>query len=465
MARELATALDGARLASFRDAFRGAIVLRDDDEYDSARRVWNGMIDRRPALVVRPTNVADVQAAIRYGREEELVIAVRSGGHSLPGLSTCDDGIVIDMSRMTGATVDPDEQTARVNGGSLLAELDDAAQAFGLACPVGVVSHTGVAGLTLGGGVGRLQRKLGLTIDNLRAVELVTADGRQVRATADDHPDLFWGLRGAGWNFGIATAFEFDLHPVEPTLTRGRFMHPGPRAAEAFAFFRDFMATAPREITGLVVVFQALPVADFPADVAGGLVAMISVTHGGPPEVAERDLAPLAAFGEPALASVEPMPYLDVQRMFDDEQGWGHRTYAKSVYVDAAPDALIDTMVEQAAAVPAAASLSMSALGGAIADVPEDATAYAGRDATFEIAVDGAWDDPGLDDEVMGWARGAMTRIEPFRSTGVYANSMGEAGEDVARVIYGDTKYELLRALKRTWDPENVFRLNQNIQP
>jgi FAD/FMN-containing dehydrogenase len=465
MARDLATVLDGTRLASFRDAFHGQVVLRDDDEFDSARRVWNGMIDRRPALVVRPSGVADVQAAIRYGREEELSIAVRSGGHSLPGLSTCDDGIVIDMSRMTGATVDPEQRTARVNGGALLAELDDAAQAFGLACPVGVVSHTGVAGLTLGGGVGRLQRKLGLTIDNLRAVELVTADGRHVRASADDNPDLFWGLRGAGWNFGIATAFEFDLHPVEPTLTRARFMHPGAKAAEAFAVFRDFMATAPRDITGLIVVFQALPVDDFPAEVAGGPVAMFSITHGGPPEVAERDLAPLAGFGEPALASMDPLPYLDVQRMFDDEQGWGHRVYAKSLYVDEAPDALINTMVEQATGVPAAASLSMSALGGAIADMPEDATAYAGRNAAFEIAVDGSWDDPRLDDEIIGWARRAMTRIEPFRTTGVYANSMGEAGEDVARVIYGDTKYELLRALKRAWDPENVFRLNQNIQP
>jgi FAD/FMN-containing dehydrogenase len=361
--------------------------------------------------------------------------------------------------------VDPEQRTARVNGGALLTELDDAAQAFGLACPVGVVSHTGVAGLTLGGGVGRLQRKFGLTSDNLRAVELVTADGRQVRASADDNPDLFWGVRGAGWNFGIATAFEFDLHPFGPMLTRATFMHPVERAGECFAFFRDFMATAPREITGLVVIFQALPAADFPAEVAGGLVAMFSVTHGGSPEAAERDLAPLAAFGSPVSGAANPMTYLDLQRMFDEEQGWGKRVYAKSVYVDAVPDALIQTLVDEASSVPAAASLSMGALGGAIADVPEDATAYAGRNATFEIAVDGSWDDPGLDNEVMGWARGAMTRIEPFRSTGVYANSMGDAGEDVARLIYGEAKYERLRALKRIWDPDNVFRLNQNIRP
>ncbi len=465
MVGELAPALNGSALASFRDAFRGPIILPADDGYDDARRVWNGMIDRRPALIARAIDVADVASAVRFGREKELPIAVRSGGHSLPGLSTCDDGIVIDVSRLTGASVDPDRRTARVNGGALLGELDDAAQAYGLACPVGVVSHTGVAGLTLGGGVGRLQRKLGLTIDNLRAVELVTADGRQVRASAEEYADLFWGLRGAGWNFGIATGFEFDLHPVGPNLTRVLLIHPFSAAPELFAFFRDFAATAPWEISGLVTTFHALPAEDFPPEVAGQLVAAISVTYCGRPEDADRDLAPLTAFGKPVVATVQPRPYLEVQRIFDDEMAWGHRVYAKSVYVDSAPDRLIGALVDVASAMPTGGSAFIGALGGAIARVPEDATAYAGRSAAFEVGVDCTWDDPALDADFVTWARTAMKGIEPYRTTGVYANSLGDAGEDIARAIYGDAKYERLRALKRTWDPDNVFRLNQNIQP
>lgn len=458
-------ALDRAGLASFRETFRGEIVLPTDEGYDAARRVWNAMIDRRPALIVRPVDAADVSSAIRFGREQELEIAVRSGGHSLPGLSMCDGGVVIDMAGIRGATVDRARRTARVGGGALLAELDDAAMAVGLACPVGVVSHTGVAGLTLGGGVGRLQRKLGLTIDSLRAVELITADGRLVRASAKEDPELFWGLRGAGWNFGIATAFEFDLHPVGPTLTRARFIHPLSRAAEVIAHFRDFMATAPWEISGFVSVVQALPPGDFPPAIAGGPVAWISVTYCGRPEDAERDLAPLSTFGPPVVTAVHQEPYLQVQRMFDDELAWGHRTYSKSVYVDAVPDALIETMVEPAPGVPVDGSLFLGALGGAIARVPEDATAYAGRGAAFEVGADCTWDDPTLDAERMGWARGAVKGIEPFRTTGVYANSLGDSGEEVARAIYGDAKYERLRALKRAWDPDNVFHLNQNIRP
>jgi FAD/FMN-containing dehydrogenase len=465
MAGDVAVAIDGAGLASFRDTFRGEIVLPGAEGYDAARRVWNGMIDRRPAIVVRPADVPDVITAVRFGRERDLAIAVRSGGHSLPGLSTCDGGIVIDMSRITGATVDPERRTARVNGGALLSELDDAAQAFGLACPVGVVGHTGVAGLTLGGGVGRLQRKLGLTIDNLRAVEIVTAEGDLVRASGDENDDLFWGLRGAGWNFGIATAFEFDLHPVGPVITRARFIHPLSRAADLVAFFGDFMAAGPLAISGSLVFFLAMPAEDFPPAIAGRPIAVISVTHCGSAEEAERDLAPLGAFGPPVVADVRHEPYLEIQRMFDDEMGWGHRWYAKSVYVDGLSHALVERVVEHAPEMPAAGSLAIGALGGAIASVPEDATAYAGRTAAFEVGVECGWDDPALDDEHIRWARGVMQGIEPFRTLGVYANSLGDAGDDVARAIYGDAKYERLRALKRTWDPDNVFRLNQNIRP
>ena len=315
----------------------------------------------------------------------------------------------------------------------------------GLACPVGVVSHTGVAGLTLGGGVGRLQRKLGLTIDNLRAVELVTADGRQVRASADDNPDLFWGLRGAGWNFGIATAFEFDLHPVEPTLTRARFMHPGTRAA-AFVLPR-LHGDGPEEITGLVVVFQALPVADFPAEVAGGPVAMFSVTHGGRPSRGAR-LAPLAAFGEPARHAWTRCRTSTSSACSTTSRAGGTGctrractwTRHRRPHRDDGRAGLCRARGRQPVDGRARRRHRRRARGR---------HRLCGPQRDFEIAVDGSWDDPKARRRGHGLGAGAMTRIEPFRTTGVYANSMGDAGEDVARVIYGDAKYELLRALKR----------------
>jgi FAD/FMN-containing dehydrogenase len=465
MVSQAKTHLDGAALRAFRERFHGEFVLPQDDAYEEARRVWNAMIDRRPAIIVRPLDGDDVVSAIGFGRDQGLEIAVRSGGHSLPGLSVCDGGIVIDLARMTGVTVDPARRTARVNGGALLGELDDAAQAVGLACPVGVVSHTGVAGLTLGGGVGRLQRRLGLTIDSLRAVELVTADGRRIRASAEEDLELFWGMRGAGWNFGIATAFEFGLHPVGPDLTRARFVHPASRVADVLAFFRDFMATAPREISGTAAIYRAMPVKDYPAAVAGRPIAAISVTHCGSERAVDRDLAPLRAFGPPIEAAVVREPYLVIQRMFDEDMGWGHRMYSKGLYVDEVPDELIETMTALVPEMPATASLYMGALGGAIADVPEDATAYAGRSAAFEVGVECGWDDPSIDDAQLAWARDAMRMVERFGAAGAYANALSDVGDEVARTIYGDAKYERLRRLKREWDPDNVFRLNQNIPP
>ena len=284
-------AVGSGEMGKLTDGFAGEIVRPDDPGYDAARAVWNSMIDRRPALIVRPTGTDDVVAALRFARERELATAVRCGGHSIPGFSTCDDGIVIDLSRMRGVDIDPERRTARVRGGSLLAELDDAAQAHRLVCPVGVVSHTGVAGLTLGGGMGRLQRKLGLTIDSLLAVELVTADGRVVRASEDENPELFWGLRGAGANFGIVTSFEFQLHPFEGPVTHGTVTHPLERAEELAERYRELMENGPDELW-----------ASFGMAVGGdapGPVASVSVLHSGSPADAERDLAGLHALDDP----------------------------------------------------------------------------------------------------------------------------------------------------------------------
>jgi len=446
-------------LSSFREAFAGEIVLPADPGYDKARAVWNKMFDRRPAVVVRPTGADDVVAALRFAREQELLVAVRCGGHSIPGLSTCNDGIVIDLSAMRGAEVDPERRTARVSGGALLAELDEAAQAHGLVCPVGVVSHTGVAGLTLGGGMGRLQRKHGLTIDNLVAAELVTADGRRVRASEDEQPELFWGLRGAGPNFGIVTAFEYRLHPLDHAITYGTVTHPLERARELAGLFRELAENGPDEL------FLSFGTArDRSAEDA---FAFLTVLHSGPPDRAVRELATLRSLGPPVRDSIRAMPHLDAQHLNDETQDWGHRFYMKSAFLPSFPDEAVDLCAEHAARAPAGADCEFSvwAWGRAIADVPEEATAFTGREAAVWLAAEALWDDDALDEECRTWGREALADLAPFASGGRYVNDVAEVGADVARMVYGDAKYGRLVALKREWDPENVFRLNQNIQP
>ena len=440
-------------LSSFRDTFGGDIVLPDDPAYDQARAVWNGMADRRPALVVRPTGVDDVVSALRFAREDDLLIAVRCGGHSIPGLSTCDDGIVIDLSRMRGAEVDPERRTALLGGGSLLADLDAAAQEHGLVCPVGVVSHTGAAGLTLGG-MGRLQRRFGLTVDNLVSVDLVTADGRLVHASEDEHPDLFWGLRGAGPNFGIATALEYGLHPLDHAITYGTIVHPLDRARDLAGLWRDLAENGPDEL------FLSFGVTDQEE-------AYLTALHSGPPERAERDLAELRAFGQPAGDSIKAMPYLETQHLNDEAQDWGHRFYMKSAFLPALTDEVVDLCVEHATRAPdgAESGFSVWAWGRRISDVPEDGTAFTGREAAAWLAAESMWDDAQLDEQCRAWGREALADLAPFASDGRYVNDVAEVGADVARTVYGDAKYDRLVALKREWDPENVFRLNQNVQP
>ena len=446
-------------LSSLRTTFTGEIILPSERGYDEARAVWNKMFDRRPAIVVRPRDVDDVTAALRFARVEELLVAVRCGGHSIPGLSTCDDGIVIDLSAMRGATVDPERRTARVNGGALLAELDEVAQAHGLVCPVGVVSHTGVAGLTLGGGMGRLQRKFGLTIDNLVSVELVTADGRHVRASEDEHPELFWGMRGAGPNFGIVTAFEYRLHPLDHAITFGTVTHPLERARDLAGLFRELAESGPDEL------FLSYGTAK---DRSGGdAFAFLTVLYCGPSDRAERELAGVRAFGPPVRDSIRTMPHLAAQHLNDETQDWGHRFYMKSAFMPGFPDDAVDLCVEHASRAPDGADCEFSvwAWGRAIADVAEDATAFTGREAAVWLAAEALWDEDALDEQCRSWGRDALADLAPFASGGRYVNDVAEVGAGVARMVYGDAKYERLVALKRAWDPDNVFRLNQNVQP
>ena len=456
--------LDVVSLSKLREGFRGRLILPGDGEYDKARVVWNAMADRYPAIVARCTRVEDVIAAVRFAREHDLVIAVRGGGHSVAGFSTCDGGVVIDLSGMRRVSVDPAKRTARVEGGALLEQLDRAAQEYGLACPVGVVGHTGVAGLTLGGGMGRLERKHGYTIDNLLSVDLVTADGVLRHVSDDDDPELFWGLRGAGANFGIATAFEFRLHPIGPNVTTALVVFPIERARDAAALYRELFRSAPHHMH-LGMTFGAAPGRAATPGQRGAATAAVGVTHVGPPKDVERDLRLLRGQIQPLSETITPTTYLALQKMGDEEMAWGKRFYMKGAFLDDLPDAAVDDAAERVASAPSECSIGLWAQGGAIANVAEDATAFTGRGAAYWVGAELLWSEPERDHEYIAWGRAAMAGLKPFTRAGQYVNDVVEQGEDVVRGIYGDAKYDRLRALKRAHDPDNVFRLNQNIRP
>jgi FAD/FMN-containing dehydrogenase len=454
-----------ADISQLREAVHGAVIAPEDARYDEARRAWNGLIDRQPGVMVRPASVDDAATALRLGREWDVEIALRSGAHSPTGHSSTNGGLVIDMSGMRGVTVDAERRTARVNGGALLGELDAEAQAHGLVCPVGVIGHTGVAGLTLGGGIGRLQRRFGLTIDNVRGVELVTADGRVVRASETEEPDLFWGIRGAGMNFGIVTAFEFGLQPFAGVLHRGTRIYRAAEAQAVWAAFRDFAPTMPDALTCILAIGRAEPIDEYPASVAGQLIVVVGYNHSGDASDVERDVAPLKAGPTPVVVNEASIPYLDVQTAHDLAMGFGHRSVIESAYANDVRAEAIDALVEHAAQAPDGASFSVTVQSGAIARVADDAMAYTGRDAAFDLSADSSWDDPALDTANEVWIDRAMAIVEPDMTVGRYVNGCTRAGPEQTRAIYGDAKMPRLRALKRTWDPDNVFRLNHNIEP
>ncbi|HEX5823654.1 MAG TPA: FAD-binding oxidoreductase [Candidatus Limnocylindrales bacterium] len=441
------------------------VITPGDAGYDDGRRLWNAIHDRRPAVIARPSSAEEVASAVRFAREHDLEITVRSGGHSAAGLGGANGGLLVDMSAMRGVEADSRTRTARANGGALLGELDIAAQELGLVCPTGVVGHTGVAGLTLGGGVGRLQRHFGLTIDNLAAVELVTADGRLVRATETEEPELFWGLRGAGWNFGIATAFEFRLHPFGPELHRGVLTFPATRVQEVWSIFREYAPTAPDAVATIFGIAQAGRDEGYPEEAVGKPIVYLAWNHSGSADDVERDTAGLRVGPKPLTATIGSAPFLDVQTAHDLAFAWGSRSFIKSHNAnDVRPEAL-DQLVEHVGAAPGDSSFSVTALGGAIGRVPEDATAYAGRAATFDLSADSDWKDPADDAANLEWCRRAMQVVEPDRTLGAYSNGNADAGPEETLRIYGDAKVAHLAALKRSWDPDNVFHVNPNVAP
>ena len=457
--------LTRAQLDDLRRSVTGDVIAPDAAGYDDARRVWNAMFDRRPAVIVRPVDVDDVVTAIRFGRERDLEIAVRGGGHSSVGYSTTDGGLVIDLGRMDAVTVDPDRRLARTGGGALLGQLDVAGQEHGLVCPVGVVGHTGVAGLTLGGGIGRLQRRFGLTIDSLRAVEIVTADGRRVRATAEDEPELFWGLRGAGANFGVATSLELELHPFAGTLHRGVHIHPATEIQTLWPIFRDFAAAAPDTIAAIFTIALAEPAANYPDAVAGRPIIVISYNHSGAGEDVERDIAPLLKGPAPVSITATAEPYLVAQRSSDLDLAWGSRTAILGGYIADCSPQVLECVRRARGAGPG----RQQHLGHR--DGRRDRSGRRRRHGLHRPRPSVRC-EPRLGLVRPGarcGERGMGPRGDGDRRAGLlpgrYINELSDAGPEVTRASYGEAKLERLRALKRTWDPTNVFRLNHNIDP
>lgn len=449
-------ALDATEVAALGARMRGSLLTARDAGYDAARRIWNAMIDKRPALIARCTGAADVREAVRFAATHELLVSVRGGGHNVAGTAVCEGGLMIDLSPMKGVHVDPAARTAWAQPGVLWQDFDHETQAFGLATTGGVVGETGIAGLTLGGGVGWLVRKHGLACDNLLAADVVTADGQLRRATPDDHGELFWGLRGGGGNFGVVTAFQYRLHPV-PTILGGLVVHPRAAARDVIRFHRDFVASAPEELTSYVALLttpDGLPVVGVASCYCGDL------------REGERVLGPLRTFGSPLVDEMKPMPYAAMQGLFGPAFPWGHRNYWKSSFLRELPDAAVEAVVSQADR--ARSPLSAVALeyyGGAASRVAPAATAFPHREAKYNLLVLGQWREAAEDPEHIAWARGVWEAAQPWASGAVYLNAMGEVeGAQAVREAYGPN-YARLAALKAQLDPKNIFRLNQNIAP
>ena len=447
--------LDGAAVEALRERLRGQLLSPGDAGYDAARQVWNAMIDRHPALIARCAGAADVMAAVDFAREHELPVSVRGGGHNVAGKAVCDDGLMIDLAPMKSVRVDPVARTARAEPGVLWGEFDRETHAFGLATPGGVVSTTGIAGLTLGGGQSWLTGKHGLTLDNLLSADVVTADGRLLRASADEHPDLFWALRGAGANFGVVTSFEYRLHPVD-TVLGGMVLHPLDRAGEVLRFYREFAAAQPDELTTYAALLTAPD---------GTPVVALVACYCGQLEEGERAVASLRRFGSPVVDTIGPLPYPAMQAIIGAGFPPGRLNYWKSSLTNEIGDAAIETIVDYARRVPSPFTATVFAdCHGAYSQVGKGDTAYPHRDLQWDLVILSSWADPMESDRNVRWTRQFFDALQPQLSHGVYVNDLGDEGGQRVRDAYGEN-YERLVALKNKYDPTNFFRLNQNIEP
>jgi FAD/FMN-containing dehydrogenase len=457
--------LDEMTVKTLDRVFGGELIAPGHPRYDDARRVWNGMVDRRPALIARCAHRGDVVEALRFARESGLRLAVRGGGHNVAGNAVCDDGLVIDLSGMKTIQVDAAGRTARAQAGVVLGELDRATQEFGLATPTGNVSKTGLAGLTLGGGLGWIARKHGPACDNLLSAEVVTADGEQLTASGDDNPDLLWALRGGGGNFGVVTSFQYRLHPIGPEVIAGGVVHSFADAPEVFRFFADYVATAPDELSVTASTFRAPPGFPVAPELVGELVTMLAICYAGDLAAGERVLKPLRSFGRPLADLVATMPYTALQSASDASYPNGQRNYWKSHYVDHLTDDVIAEVMEHAPRVTSPlSSFYFQHLGGAIHRAGPEIAAFGHRGAGFDFTILTIWNDPAEDAEHMAWARDFFTAMQPY-STGVYVNNLGSEEADRVKAAYAPETYQRLVALKHTYDPDNAFRVNQNVAP
>jgi FAD/FMN-containing dehydrogenase len=447
--------VDASDAAQLRSSIRGELVLPDDPTYARARSVWNGMVDRRPAAILFCVGSEDVLAAVNFARSRSLPVAVRAGGHNIAGSSVCDAGLVIDLSRMKGIEVDPIRRIARAQAGLNLGEFDAATQTYGLATTMGVNGDTGIAGLTLGGGFGKLGRKYGLACDNLVSAEIVTADGRFLKASAFENADLFWAIRGGGGNFGIVTTFEYGLHPVGPVLLAGSVVHAYDQARDAMRFYHAFSSTAPDDLS-LDAALVSTP--------TGERFFSMSACYAGSIEEAERVLKPLRSYGAPVEDRIAPLHYVHIQSAGDSLFRRGRRYYWKAQFMRELSDEAIDVLLANYTTAPPGSLVVLQQVGGAIARLPANETPYANRDALYDCFPISIWDSPADDETHMRWARDLWEAMTRFSTGGVYANNLGDEGADRVEAAYG-LNYARLAAIKTKYDPANFFRLNQNIRP
>ncbi len=449
---------------SLRTTLRGTVLQSGDAGYDDARKVYNAMIDRHPRLIARCADVADVIATIDFAREHDLLLAVRGGGHNGAGLGVCDDGVVLDLASMDGVRVDPSERTARVEGGCTWGRVDHATHAFGLAAPSGIISTTGVGGLTLGGGVGNLSRKYGLSIDNLLEADVVLADGQLVKASEREHSDLFWALRGGGGNFGVVTSFLFRLHPVDNIIGGPTLWHLED-AAKVMRWYRDFIAAAPEELDGWFAFLTVPPVAPFPQSLWGQKMCAVVWCYLGAPERADSIFAPIAAFGPPALHGVHAMPFPMLQSAFDKLYPPGHQWYWRADFVDELSDAAIELHRTFAARLPTPqSSMHMYPIDGAVHRVSRDETAFANRRSRWASVIVGVDPDPANAALVTDWTKRYHEALHPYSAGAAYVNFLMDEGQERVRSTYGEN-YVRLAGVKAKYDPDNLFRVNQNVRP
>lgn len=451
-------------LEQFRSSFRGEIIQPGDTAYETARKVYNAMIDKRPRLIARCADVADVIYAVRFARDQDLQVAIRGGGHNGAGLGTCDDGLVVDLSRMKGVRVDPVGREARVGGGCTWGDVDHATHAFGLATPCGFISTTGVAGLTLGGGIGYLTRTYGLTIDNLLAVDMVLADGSFVTASAEANPDLFWAVRGGGGNFGIATSFLFRLHPVK-TVFAGPTFWPLDQAADVLRAYSQFIADAPEDVNGFFAFLVVPPAPMFPEHLHNQKFCGIVWCSTAPPERAEAALKPMRQFGKPAFDHVGPVPFPVLQSLFDGLYPPGLQWYWRADFVKEIPDPAIARHVEHGARIPTMHStMHLYPINGAAQRAGRNETAFSYRDANFAEVIVGVDPDPAHRDKITNWCKEYFDALHPYSAGGAYVNFMMEEGQERIQAAFRDN-YDRLARVKKKYDPTNFFRINQNIRP